>query len=254
MQYQGCEFRAVLSGFVSSSVPLRLQGSTWEYDLGTIFLKRMEEAPGTTISMTTMTAPNDAKHAYEKGKKAFDAGKFPEAEKDLKKAVGIYPNFAAAWSLLGDIHQQQKQLEEAANEYKQALAADPRFVNPSFGLALIAMQEKRWQDAAQFSDQVVRMNSLAFPAAYFYNAVANYNLGKLDVAEASIRKFKSVDVQHHHSDAALLLGQILLQKNDASGAAQEFREYLTLVPDAADADKIREWLKNYDQANVAQQK
>ncbi len=253
LQYQGCEFRAVLSGFISSTAPLRLQGSTWEYDLGTIFLKRLEEAPGTTISMTTMTAPNDAKHAYEKGKKALDAGKLPEAEKDLTKAVGVYPNFAAAWSLLGDIHQQQKQFEQATNEYKQALAADPRFVNPSFGLGLIAMQEKRWQDAAQFTDQVIKMNSLAFPTSYFYNAVANYNLGKMEQAEASARKFKSLDTQHHHPDAALLLGQILAQKNDFSGAAQEFKEYLTLVPDASNADKLREWLKSYDQTVARQQ-
>lgn len=253
LQYQGCEIRAVLSGFVSSTVSLRLQGSTWEYDLGTILLKRMENVPGTTISMTTMNAPNDAKHAYEKGRKAFDAGKYPDAEKDLNKAVKIYPNFAAAWSLLGDIHQQQKQLDQATTEYKQALAADPRFVNPSFGLALIAVQEKRWQDAVQFTDQVVKMNSLAYPSAYFYNAVANYNLGKIDPAEISVRKFKSVDADHRHPDASLLLGQILMQKNDFGAAAQEIREYLSHAPDAPNAEKMREWLKHYEASSVAKQ-
>ena len=157
LKYQGCEMRAVLSGFVSSTAPLRLQGSTWQYDLGTIFLKRMENVPGTTVSMTTMNAPHDAKRAYEKGQKLFGENKFSDAEKELNKAVKIYPNFAAAWSLLGDIHQQQKQFDSAIKEYSQALAADPRFVNPSFGLTLIAIQEKRWQDAAQLSDQVVKM-------------------------------------------------------------------------------------------------
>src|SRR5215472_393340 len=74
-KYQGCEIRAVLPGFLSSAVTLRLQGSTWQYDLGTIFLKRMENVTGTTISMTTLNAPGDARHAYEKGKKALDANK-----------------------------------------------------------------------------------------------------------------------------------------------------------------------------------
>src|SRR5215470_5972912 len=72
IKYQGCEIRAVLSGFLSSSTPLRLQGSTWQYDLGTIFLKRMENVSGTTVSATSYAAPNDARHAYEKGRKAFD--------------------------------------------------------------------------------------------------------------------------------------------------------------------------------------
>lgn len=253
LQYQGCEIRAVLAGFLSSSVALRLQGSTWQYDLGTIFLKRMENVPGTTISMTTMSAPNDARHAYEKARKEFDQSKFADAEKELNKAVKIYPNFAAAWSLLGDIHQQQKKFDQAIKEYSQALAADPRFVNPSFGLALIAMQEKRWQDAAKFTDEVAKMNSLAYPTAYFYNAVANYNLGNVDAAETSARKFKSLDTEHHHPDVSLLLGQILIQKNDLSGAAQEMRAYLSLVPNAENAEEIRQWLKRYDETSVAKQ-
>lgn len=249
-RYEGCEIRAVLPGFVSDSVALRLQGNDWQYNLGTIFLKRTEEMPGTTISMTTLNAPKDAKNAYEKGRKEFDESKFSDAEKELNKAVKAYPNFAAAWSLLGDIHQQQKQFDQASKEYSQALAADPRFVNPSFGLALIAMQEKRWEEASQLSDQVVKMNSAAFPSAYFYNAVANYNLGKVDAAEVSARKFKSLDTEHRHPDVSLLLGQIDIQKNDLSAAAQEMRDYVALAPDAPNAEQARQWLKRYESTNA----
>jgi len=252
-RYQGCEIRAVLSGFTSSSAVLRLQGSTWQYDLGIIFIKRTENVTGTTISTTTMSAPDGAKHAYEKGLKAFGENKFSDAEKELSTAVKIYPNFAAAWSLLGDIHQQQRQFGPAIKEYTQALAADPRFVNPTFGLALIAMQEKRWEDAAQLTDQAAKMNSLAFPSAYFYNAVANYNLGRIEPAEQSARRFKSLDTEHRHPDVCLLLGQIFIQKNDGASAALEMREYLTLVPNAANAEEVRQWLKRYDAMNVAKQ-
>lgn len=252
-KYQGCEIRAVLPGFLSSSVSLRLQGSTWQYDLGTIFLKRMENVTGTTISMTTLNAPGEAKHAYEKGKKAFEADKLPAAEKELDKAVKIYPNFAAAWSLLGDVHLQQKQLDQAMKEYQQALTADPQYVNPVFGLALIAMQEKRWQDAAQFTEQVVKMNAAAFPSAYFYDAVANYNLGKADLAEENARKFKSLDTDHRHPDVCLLLSQIFIHKKDYASAAQEMRDYLTLAPNANNAQEVRDTLQRLEAAMVAKQ-
>lgn len=252
-KYQGCEIRAVLPGFLSSAVSLRLQGSSWQYDLGTIFLKRMENVSGTTISMTTLNAPSDAKHAYEKGRKAFDENKFADAEKELQKAVKIYPNLAAAWSLLGDIHQQQKQLDQAVKDYQQALTADPHFVNPSFGLALVAMQEKRWQDATQFTDQVLKMNAAAFPSAYFYSAVASYNLGKLDVALENAKRFKALDTEHHHPDVCLLLGQIFIKNSDYSSAAQEMRDYLTLAPNANNAEEVRATLKRLEDANVAKQ-
>lgn len=252
-KYQGCEIRAVLPGFLSSAVSLRLQGSSWQYDLGTIFLKRMDNVSGTTVSMTTLNAPSDAKHAYEKGRKAFDENKFADSEKELNKAVKIYPGLAAAWSLLGDIHQQQKQLEEAVKDYQQALTADPHFVNPIFGLALVAMQEKRWPDAVQFTDQVLHMNPGAFPSAYFYNAVAAYNLGKLDLAKDSALKFKTLDAEHHHPDVCLLLGQIFIKTSDYASAAQEMRDYLTIAPNADNAAEVRATLKRLEDANVAKQ-
>lgn len=252
-KYQGCEVRAVLAGFLSSAVSLRLQGSTWQYDLGTIFLKRMENVSGTTISMTTLNAPGDAKHAYEKGRKAFDQQKFADAEKELNKAVKIFPGFATAWSLLGDIHQQQKQLDEAIKDYQQALTADPHFVNPCFGLALVAIQQKRWQDAMQFTDQVIHMNPAAFPVAYFYNAVAAYNAGKPEVAQESAKKFKTLDTDHRHPDVYLLLGQIYIKAGDYPGAIQEMRDYLTIAPNAENAAEVRAALKRLEDASVAKQ-
>ena len=63
----GCELRAVLAGYQSSVVNLRtMGGDTWQYEVGTIFLKRIGNAPGTTISVTSMAAPKDAMRAWKK--------------------------------------------------------------------------------------------------------------------------------------------------------------------------------------------
>jgi len=250
-KYQGCEIRAVLPGFISSTVPLRLQGSTWQYDLGTVLLKHMDNVTGSTISTTTLRAPDDARRAYDKGRKAFDENKFPEAEKDLSKATRIFPGFAAAWSLLGDIHQHQKQLDLAVKEYQQSIQADPQFVNPHFGLALVAMQEKRWPDAVQFTDKVLKMNAAAYPSAYFYNSVANYNSGRVDVAEENAKKYKALDTEHRHPDVCLLLGQIFIHKQDYASAAQEMRDFLAIAPNANNAQEVRDTLKRLEDAMVA---
>jgi tetratricopeptide (TPR) repeat protein len=252
LQYLGCEFRAQLPGFRSSSVLLKLQGSTWQYDVGTIFLKRQSEVKGSTVSLTTMSAPKDARHALEKGEKAYSQNKFSDAEKELNKAVELYPGLAAAWSLLGDIHHQQNEFDQAAKEYSKATAIDPQFVNPEFGLALIATQQKRWHDAVTLTNQVVKLNSLAFPSAYFYNAVANYNLGNFDAAEESAHKYKSLDASdHHHPDICLLLSEVMVRKQDYTAAAQEMREYLAIRPDAPNAAALREKIKSLEDLSVA---
>src|SRR5262249_18415311 len=143
----GCELKAMLAGYQSTVVVLHTTGDNWQYEVGTLFLKRMGNARGSTVSVTSMAAPEDPMRGYEKGQRAREQEKRPEAEKELNKAVQIYPQFAAAWTLLGDIHRQYDQFEEARVEYAKAMAADPQYVNPVYGLATIAMQQKKWDEA-----------------------------------------------------------------------------------------------------------
>lgn len=246
----GCEFRAVLAGFQSSTVVLRSSGDSFQTELGTIILKRMGDSKGSTVSVTSMAAPKDAKVAYEKGNKALAEEKFDEAVKELTKATEKYPQFAAAWSLLGDIHQQHNQFDRATDEYKKALAADAQFVNPLYGLALIAAQEKKWQDVADYSAQVINLNAYAFPSVYFFNAAANYNVGKFDLAEENARKYKAGG-DHKHPEVSLLLGSVLARKEDYAGAAQQLRDYLALYPSAPNANELQEQVKQYEQLSVA---
>jgi len=247
----GCELRAVLAGYQSSVVVLRLTGGdTWQYEVGTIFLKRLGDAPGTTISVTSMAAPKDAMRAYEKAQKV-KAEKPEEAEKYLTKAVEIYPQFAAAWTLLGDIHRQRNEFDAARTDYARATAADPQFVNPTYGLTVIAMQEKKWDEAVRLSDQVLKLNAGAFPLAYFFSAAANYNLQKFEAAEDSARKFKALDTQHAHPDVCLLLSYVLSRKQDYAGAASEIRDYLAAAPNSPDAEALKADAKRYEDLSVS---
>lgn len=245
----GCEMRAALPGFQSSTVMLRPEGSFGQLEVGTIFLRRMGENQGATISLTTMQAPKDARHAFEKGQKATTQKKLADAETELKKAVEIYPHFAAAWSLLGAVYEQQSRFDEAHNAYAQAVASDSKFVNPYFGMAMLAIREKKWQDVVQYTEQVVKLNGLAFPQVYFYNAAANYNLGNMDAAEKSARKFLTLDSDHRRPECALLLGEILLAKHDYAGAAAQKRSYLTMSPNAPNAEAVRSDVKRLEDLN-----
>ena len=247
----GCELRAVLAGYQSSVVMLRLpEGDTWQIEVGTLFLKRLGNASGTTISVTSIAAPKEAMRAYEKAQR-MHADKPLDAEKALNKAVQIYPQFAAAWTLLGDIHRQRNEFDAAQGDYQKAISADPQFVNPIYGFAMIAMQEKKWEEAIRLSDQVMQLNSQAFPLAYFFNAAANYNLQKFEAAEASARKFKGLDTEHGHPEVSLLLSYVLANKQDYAGAAREIREFLAASPNSPDAESLAKDAKRYEDLSVA---
>ncbi len=238
IRFDGCELRAFLAGFVSTLVPMRVESDLSMLHVPTIFLSRMGGVQGATVSTTSMAAPKEARNAFEKGRKAGSEKKFDEAIKELNKAVTIYPQYALAWSLMGEIHRLQNQFDLARKEYSQALVSDTKFVNPYFGLAAIAVVENKWADAAQLTDQLIQLNPYAYPMAHYFNAAAYYNLGKLDAAEQSARKFQQIDTAHSRPDIALLLGNILAGKHQYAEAAQLYRDFLVTRPDAANAEEV----------------
>ena len=253
IKFDDCDLRASLPGFVSTTVPMRVESDMSLVEVGTIVLTRMGGVEGSTISVTSMAVPKEAHAAFEKGRKAGSEKKFDEAVKELNKAVAIYPQYAIAWSLLGEIHRLQNQFEPAKKEYAHALSSDPKFVSPYFGLAAMAVVEGKWAEAARLTDQLVQLNPFAYPLAYFFNAAANYNLGKLDAAEQSARKFQQMDTAHTRPDIATLLASILAEKHQYAEAAQLYRDYLAARPDAPNAAALKSEAQRLEGLSAAKQ-
>jgi len=225
------------------SVTIRLKGyqtlqATLRND-ATVVLKRTGLHQGSTVSASALNAPEPAKKAYGKGVNEMNDEKWDAAQKNFEKAVEIDPQYAQAWSDLGEVLQKKSQPTEARAAWEKAVAADPKYIRPYVQLAMLDLQEKRPEDAATIAGKAVAMNPLEFPELYFYNAVANYNLKHLDVAEYSARRATELDSAHEIPRAEVLLGSVLIAKGDRAGGVQHFRKYLELVPKAQDAEQIR---------------
>ena len=238
----GCELRASLPGFRSDVVMLTGRRLFDNPDVGAIILHRLGNVEGTTISLTSLKAPKDAKKAFEKGRDLVRKKKPEKAQKELEKAVGLYPEYAAAWYELGRAMEMQNNAESAKNAYSKALAADAKFVSPYLQLADMAAREGKWQEVADTTERVVKLNPMSFPVAHFYNAVANYNLKNLDAAENSAREALKLDTQHRFPKIDHVLGVILAQKGNFTAAAEHMKGYLKLVPDASDAEMVKKQL------------
>lgn len=224
------------------SVTIRLKGyQTTQATLrnnATIVLKHLGLHEGSTVSAAALNVPEAARKMFGKGESAFNDQKWAAAEKNFQKAVEIDPDYAQAWSHLGEVLQKESKPTEARSAWEKAVAADPKYIRPYVQLTVLDLAEKRAEDAAAISGKAVAMNPLEFPELYFYNAVANYNLKHLDVAETSARRATQLDTAHEVPRAELLLGTVLLAKGDRSGV-QHLKKYLDLVPKAQDAEQIK---------------
>ncbi|MBZ5723558.1 MAG: tetratricopeptide repeat protein [Acidobacteriia bacterium] len=241
-RFFACELRAKLSGFRSQSVNLATHRAMDNPDLGTILLHRIGPSEGSTISAVSLAAPKDARKAFEKGLAAVKKNKSDDATKDFQKAVEVYPNYSAAWCELGKLQAIQGDFYTARGSFQYAVKADPTFVVPYLELSLIAMNSQKWQEAADTTERAVTLDPFDYPQAFLFNAVANYNLKKIDAAEKSVRQALKLDTQHQYPKSFHLLGLILVRHQDYSGAAEQFRTYLQLAPDAPDAAAVRSQL------------
>ena len=77
------------------------------------------------------------------------------------------------------------------------------------------------------------------PEGYYFNAIAYYNLSKLDLAEKSARQEQRLDSKHQFPRVHLILANILARKQDTAGSIKEMQDYLKVAPNASDADYVR---------------
>lgn len=243
----GCEVRASLPGFRSDSVNLVNRRALDNPDIGTIVLHRLGNVEGLTISATTLQAPRDARKAFEKGRKSAQKQKFDDAQKQLEKAVELYPKYAVAWYELGKVRQAAKDPEGARKAFDEALKADPKFISPYQNMAQLAAQNRKWEEVATITDKMIHLNPVDFPDAYFMNSVANLNLHRLDAAEKSASYLVSKDANHRMARANYVLGLVLAQKQDWSGAATQLRNYIEHAPPGTDLDTPKKQLQQVEQ-------
>jgi len=250
----GWEVRAVLPGYQSDVVVLQNRSALDNPDIGLVVLRPIGHVKATTVSLVSMKAPKKAKEAFEKAFKAVNKDKpdTDKAAKELQKAVEIYPEFAAAWDLLGQIKMEQKDVAGAKEAFQKAMAADADFISPYLALADIDIQEKKWSEAADLTTRLLELNPYV-PRGQFLHAVAHYQLGKLDVAEESIRKLQSSNEGKNYTISHYVLGAILATKGNLPAAAGEFQLFLQKSPEHKYAVQVREQLSQWEKQGVVAQ-
>jgi len=260
-----CEIRASASGFLPRSISLLgLTPSSGTVDAGAIVLQRAAKIEGATLNVTPYKAPPNARKAYEKGLQAEKKLKLAEAQSYFEKALQIHPAYAGAWFQLGAVLEKQNQKDSARKAYTQATVVDTKFLPPYLSLASLAYEAENWtevirlaghvSDLDPFSSTIVKeymldLDELNLAAAYFYGAVANYKLDKIEEAKKSALKAEHIDLHAKYPQLHVLLAEIFLRMKDYPVAISELKTYLEVAPHAQNADQIRVQLAKLEELN-----
>jgi tetratricopeptide (TPR) repeat protein len=245
--YEGCTVQSAFPGFHSTSITITERNLRDDPELGTIQLSREGgRALGAAVSGTTDSAPENAVKLFEKARTELLNQSPARAQRDLKKATEAYPNFAEAWYQLGKL-QLASDPKLARDSFSHAVAADANFVPPYEQLANLSAQQEDWQDVADNTNRALQLEPLGSPPLLYYNALANFQLGKIDLAAASATKSLAMDPSHTLPNTEQLLAVILARKADYAGALAHLRNCLTYVPSGPNADLIKQQIAKVEQ-------
>jgi tetratricopeptide (TPR) repeat protein len=122
--------------------------------------------------------------------------------------VEIYPSSTNAWFQLGTVLQIENQKDAARKAYTQATTIDRRFLPPYLSLASMAYETENWTEVLNLTGHILDLDPLNCAEAYFYNAVANYELNKIEDAEKSGLKAEHLDLRTRFPQLHLLLAEI----------------------------------------------
>ena len=199
-----------------------------------------------TVSVARLQVPDKATGEFQKACSSYKDKKFPQAETHVRKAIDIYPNYAASWVLLGQVLDAEHNRPEADKACSQAATIEPQYVAPYLCLAEFAARDENWDQLSKLSDEALAIDPVSNAYALYYSADANYHLKRLSDAETNARAAVPLDPWHHLPQVHLLLAHIYEAKGDPHGEIAELKEYIKQASSAPDAAAARSALKDLE--------
>jgi len=244
IRLSGCDLKAQIAGYRSSSLTLNATNLTRVNTLGTIIVYPLERVRGTVVSAASLMAPKKAKEKMKRARKALEKGKDGECEALLREAIAEYGDYGEAWLELGKLQQQRKRYPEAREAFGRALAGDALYVPPYVALGWLNALEQRWEEAADVIEKALDLDPVSFPEAYYLSALAHYNLGEYDRAGKRAEQTVLRDSTHQFPKIHLIRANLFSLRRDPAAADEAMRLYLRHAPDAPEAEQVRARLEN----------
>ncbi|MGA9884197.1 MAG: tetratricopeptide repeat protein [Candidatus Acidiferrales bacterium] len=185
-----------------------------------------------TVSVARLAVPGKASGKFQKACGSYKDKRFDRAENDARKAIDVYPDYAAAWVLLGQVLVAEHKEDEGRTACNQAKAVDPKYSPSYVCLANFAALAKDWTQESMLSNYALSLDPVTNMYAYMYAADAELHLKQIDEAKANAESAEKLDRWHKAPQLHLLLAQIYEAKGDRPKEISELRQYLKLDPRA----------------------
>jgi tetratricopeptide (TPR) repeat protein len=198
--------------------------------------------PSATVSVAeeTLRVPKAAQKSFDQALALRGKGKYGQSLDSFNKAIQIHPDYFQAISERGHLYIAMNQPALAAKDFTRALEIIPRYGPALRGAGLCAFQQGRYVEAIGYLKRAADAEP-GNATNYLFIGAANLALDQREQAHAALLKALSLDPTGS-ARAHVHLANLYLKENRRQEALAEIEAYLTVVPKAPDAAKLRQVL------------
>lgn len=194
--------------------------------------------PDQKSSAASARNPEAAQQAEAEGEQLlFRKNDLKGAIESFKKSIRLDPSYERGYMMLGVAFMQAGQWDDAQWAFEEVSRLDPDDLRACVGIGSAQNEQKDYAGAQKTLLHCLDLKPNSAEAEYEL-ARSLWGLSKWDAAELHVQK--AIGLNKDYAGPHFLMGNLLLRREDAEGALAEFREYLRLDPDGAEASEVRD--------------
>lgn len=199
-----------------------------------------QPAPGVVPADVDLKVPEAALKHYRKGMDYLRAGDRDDATQEFKAAVKAHPQYYAARLELGRQLFARHDFGEAAEAFKPLGEIAPKRAEPRLEYAIVLLALRRPGDAAAQLRRALELEE----ANWATHLHLGWALLEAEPAEAERHFKRAIELDERKAaQAHLSLARLAYGRGSRPEAIGHLEIYLTLAPDAPDAQAVRRLLK-----------
>ncbi len=192
----------------------------------------------------------DLKTSFELGVNASNAGDYQEAINQFQIAIGIADFCHDCYQNMGLAYVELEDYDQAEAAFKQVIALKADYAAAFTGLANIYNEQRRFDEAAEASAEAARLSGSALggatdPIAVYNQGIIFWNAQKFGEAKAQFEQ--TIQLDPNHAEAHYFLAMASLNQGNMADAAAALEKYIELAPSGQYADQARGMLPQLQQ-------
>jgi tetratricopeptide (TPR) repeat protein len=202
-----------------------------------------------SVSVAAMKVPEKARSAFAKAREAFANSKFDVAQKQVTKALAIYPQFAEALTLQALLYMQKNDLLQSEKNLESAIQYDPSYAMAYLALGTVFNSLGHYDDATRTLERSVSISPNAWQN-YFEMAKAYLGKGMYAKALQLANKAQSLGPSNF-GPIHLLKAYAMMPQKLYRDATQELQAFLSKAPQGQSAEQAQKMLAQAQAAELA---